>query len=980
MSTIVTRSGKGSPLTNTEVDANFTNLNTGKAELSGAVFTGAITTNSTIDGRDVAADGVTADAALPKAGGTLTGAITGTTATFRYNGVGDCVVLESTEAGASAAPDLKLYRNSSSPADGDDLGNVNFTGKDDAGNDTPYAFIMAEIGDASNGSEDGNLYFRTMSGGSLDNRLSIQSSTVSVSGDLDVDGTTNLDVVDIDGAVDMASTLAVGGVLTANAGVVVDNFTLDGTTLALSSGSMTLDSAAQIILDGADDGAVQLRDDGTKYADIYSTSGDFYIKSTQSDKDIKFQGNDGGLGFTALTLDMSAAGAATFNSTVTAPQLAITSASTADTVTLTRGTNGQNNMLKFVTGSTADWIVGERNDSSSDFRIFSYGANANVLSLARSTGAATFSSSVTSTAFGSQLATTSFVQNALISTVANSSGAFIRMAVSNAGNPTYAFEDDTNTGMFTSGADTLNFTTGGSERFRIAPDGSLSTPTLGTSNVRFGVNAGNSITSGGNYNVVVGDNAGTAITTGDENIAIGYNSLLTEDTGKFSVAIGVGALQTQNNDGNNYNTAVGHEAGKLVTTGIQNTLMGGLAGDALTDADSNTAVGYGALTSDTLGSASVAFGASALASQNFTSATSSYSTGVGYNAGAAVTTGVRNTLIGGLAGDALNTASNNVAVGMLALTSDTKGDHSVAIGTGALSAQNFTSATDTYNTAVGDSAGGAVTTGIYNTLIGGLAGDALTDADRNVALGYGALGACQLGSRNTAVGFYALEVANPSSAVNTQNTALGHSAGRHISTGTHNVCIGTDSGLATNLTTGSGNVVVGNFAHTSAYNSTYANGFGYDINAESGYTTLGKAADDIRAAHGNVTWATVSDQRYKKDIVDSEAGLSFINALQPRTFKYKNLNELPETFNAYDAESTEVFKNSNTNHGFIAQEVKAAIDADSSIKDGFRLWDDRDDGSQEVAEAALIPILVKAIQEQQALIESLTARIETLEG
>ena len=38
MSTIVTRSGKGSPLTNTEVDANFTNLNTGKAELSGAVF------------------------------------------------------------------------------------------------------------------------------------------------------------------------------------------------------------------------------------------------------------------------------------------------------------------------------------------------------------------------------------------------------------------------------------------------------------------------------------------------------------------------------------------------------------------------------------------------------------------------------------------------------------------------------------------------------------------------------------------------------------------------------------------------------------------------------------------------------------------------------------------------------------------------------------------------------------------------------
>ena len=48
MATIVTRAGKGSPLTNTEVDANFTNLNTDKAELSGATFTGEITANAGI--------------------------------------------------------------------------------------------------------------------------------------------------------------------------------------------------------------------------------------------------------------------------------------------------------------------------------------------------------------------------------------------------------------------------------------------------------------------------------------------------------------------------------------------------------------------------------------------------------------------------------------------------------------------------------------------------------------------------------------------------------------------------------------------------------------------------------------------------------------------------------------------------------------------------------------------------------------------
>ena len=75
-----------------------------------------------------------------------------------------------------------------------------------------------------------------------------------------------------------------------------------------------------------------------------------------------------------------------------------------------------------------------------------------------------------------------------------------------------------------------------------------------------------------------------------------------------------------------------------------------------------------------------------------------------------------------------------------------------------------------------------------------------------------------------------------------------------------------------------------------------------------------------------------------------------------------------------------MFKNTRTNHGFIAQEVKAAIDADIGIADGFKLWDEREDGSQEVAEAALIPVLVKAIQEQTAVIAALTARIETLEG
>ena len=73
MATIVTRAGKGSALTHNEVDANFTNLNTDKAELSGAAFTGNVdfalgidvtgnvTVTGTVDGRDIATDGTKLD-------------------------------------------------------------------------------------------------------------------------------------------------------------------------------------------------------------------------------------------------------------------------------------------------------------------------------------------------------------------------------------------------------------------------------------------------------------------------------------------------------------------------------------------------------------------------------------------------------------------------------------------------------------------------------------------------------------------------------------------------------------------------------------------------------------------------------------------------------------------------------------------------------------------------------------------------------
>ena len=67
MADITTRTGKGAALTHSELDDNFTNLNTDKAELSGADFTGNISVDGnisvtgTVDGRDVATDGTKLD-------------------------------------------------------------------------------------------------------------------------------------------------------------------------------------------------------------------------------------------------------------------------------------------------------------------------------------------------------------------------------------------------------------------------------------------------------------------------------------------------------------------------------------------------------------------------------------------------------------------------------------------------------------------------------------------------------------------------------------------------------------------------------------------------------------------------------------------------------------------------------------------------------------------------------------------------------
>jgi hypothetical protein len=75
-------------------------------------------------------------------------------------------------------------------------------------------------------------------------------------------------------------------------GVTIDNITIDGTEIDLSSGDLTVDVAGDIILD-ADGGDFKFQDDGTEILRITNSSSDVIIRPVVDAKDIIFQQRDG---------------------------------------------------------------------------------------------------------------------------------------------------------------------------------------------------------------------------------------------------------------------------------------------------------------------------------------------------------------------------------------------------------------------------------------------------------------------------------------------------------------------------------------------------------------------------------------------------------------------------------------------------------------------------------------------------------------
>ena len=191
-----------------------------------------------------------------------------------------------------------------------------------------------------------------------------------------------------------------------------------------------------------------------------------------------------------------------------------------------------------------------------------------------------------------------------------------------------------------------------------------------------------------------------------------------------NTALGVGSLLALTTGVDN--TAIGVNTGTGVTGGSRNVLIGDGSGDGLTAGNNNTAVGY----------------------NSFSGTGGSNNTVMGYQAGLTLTVGNSNTIIGANAGDALTGANSVVAIGQAALGGGATGTGTVAIGQSSLGL--LTSGAS--NTAVGYQSGDRVTTGSENTLFGFNAGGALTIGGQNILIGSQAGDLITTGSGNTVIG------------------------------------------------------------------------------------------------------------------------------------------------------------------------------------------------------------------------------------
>jgi trimeric autotransporter adhesin len=444
----------------------------------------------------------------------------------------------------------------------------------------------------------------------------------------------------------------------------------------------------------------------------------------------------------------------------------------------------------------------------------------------------------------------------------------------------------------------------------------LSSNTAGLRNTANGYAALFSNTTG-NYNTANGTYSLYANTTGLSNSAFGNDALSSNTTGNYNTATGLQALY-QNSTGN-YNTANGAYALYANTTGTQNTAFGNDALFSNTTGNYNTASGYRTLYYNTTGIQNTANGYQAL----YYSTTGGYNTAMGYNALYLNTTGSYNIAIGGNALYSNRTGGGNIAIGDRALSKNTSLSGNIAIGNSALS--NQISSGYGNNIAVGS-----------NALVNN------TSGERNTAIGASALGFNTTGVANIALGDYTLNINKTGSG----NIAIGNN-------------IGPPFGGIPNVTN---TITIGTSANYFFDNYAYIGNF----------STL--------AIGGPRPWSTFSDERIKNNIQTDVKGLDFITRLKPVTY-YRSIKAMTTITGAkelFDYPSKyDVEKIKET--GFLAQQVEQAAKASGYDFSGLIAPKNEKQLYMISYEVFVVP-LVKGMQEQQKMIETLQAEIKELKA
>lgn len=494
----------------------------------------------------------------------------------------------------------------------------------------------------------------------------------------------------------------------------------------------------------------------------------------------------------------------------------------------------------------------------------------------------------------------------------------------------------------------------------------------------------------GTFNSSIGYRSLYNNTTGSSGIAIGYNSSFANLTGANNIAIGSHSLYL--NETSSYNIAIGTGALYDLGTGTENVAIGTSSMNMADIGSYNTSVGTWTLYSNKEGSANTTMGHYAMALDS----SGSYNNAMGYYALYGNKTGHSNVAIGPFALFFNTTSGNLVAIGDSALynngTNASEPAHAsknVAIGSKAL----YANTTGRSNTAIGFEAMKNTTTGVDNLAAGAYALFTNTSGGGNTAGGYYALYLNSEGYENSAFGYHALEDnnGNYNSAFGTfalmnnnvngnQNTAMGCYSLSMVTTGDNNTALGYEAATYGNHTQGT---FIGSKINISTAR-TNVSVLGYGVLdaqcTNNNQVLLGNTAiGQIRAQVSSIT--VYSDGRFKNNISENVPGLEFIKRLRPVTY-----NENPEILHQIwgtPASALSAIDHSEIKQqrfiGFVAQDVEKAAKECGFEFPGIDIpRNDREVYSLRYGD--FIMPMVKAIQEQQAMIEKLQKKIEELEA